>query len=71
MLNLLESILLFALTTLITKYQGEVVGFFTRIGDKLNDKVEETATQLDDAGKDLLVKGLEAMIVELKVEGAD
>lgn len=71
MLKVLESILLFAVSTLITRYQEEVIGLFTRVGDKLNDKIEETDTELDDAGKTLLVQGLEAMIGELKVEGVD
>lgn len=70
-MKLLETILLFALSTLVTKYQDKVVEFCAKIGDKLNDKVEETETQLDDTGKELLVQGLNAMIAELKVEGKD
>ena len=44
---------------------------FRQLGDKINDKIEGTETQLDDFAKERLVKGLKAFVAELEVEGVD
>ena len=71
MLKLLESVLVFALSTLVANYRDKIVEFFTSVGDKLNDKIEGTETQLDDIAKGELVLGLNALIAELAVDGVD
>ena len=69
--SFLEQLLIYALGLLTASYGDKLVEVLTRVGDKLNDKIEGTETQLDDLAKEQLVAGLQAMINELKVEGVD
>ncbi len=67
----IETLLVSALSILVTQFKSKVVEILTRCGDRLNDKIEGTATQLDDIAKTELVDGLKALIAELEVEGVD
>lgn len=69
--KLVETLLYSAFSILVTKFGDQLVEIMTRVGDRLNDKIEGTETQLDDLAKETLVKGLEAMIGELKVDAVD
>lgn len=69
--KIVETLLVSALTILVTQYGDKIVEILTKVGDRLNDKIEGTATQLDDITKETLVTGLQAMIGELSVDGVD
>lgn len=69
--SFLEQLLVYALGILTASYGDKLIEVLARVGDKLNDKIEGTETQLDDMAKVQLVAGLQAMIDELKVDGVD
>lgn len=69
--TLIEPILLMAFNMLVMQYRDECIELLKRVGDKLNDKIEGSPTQLDDAGKQALIEGLDALIGQLRVEGVD
>jgi hypothetical protein len=72
----MKSFLEFAFVNLLLlaaqTYRGELVGFFSRCGDILNDRVEGTRTQADDIVKAELVVAIETgFLPQLRVEGVD
>jgi hypothetical protein len=69
--KIIETLLVTALSILVTQYGDKIVEILRAVADRLNDKIEGTQTQLDDITKETLVTGLEAMIVELKVDAVD
>lgn len=69
--TLIEPILLMAFNMLVMQYRDVCIETLQRVGDKLNDKIEGSPTQLDDAGKQALIEGLDALIGQLRVEGVD
>ena len=69
---MLENILASVLLLIVSQFRGKMHDFFARVGDKLNDKIEGTATQLDDIAKTELVDALKtAFIPQLEVDGVD
>lgn len=67
-----EILLIGLLGLIVTQYRGQLHAFFASVGDKLNDKIEATGTQLDDTAKAELVAALkEAFLPQLEVDGVD
>lgn len=69
--KLIEPMLLMGFNLLVNQYRDECIELLKRVGDKLNDRIEGSETQLDDAGKQVLIEGLDALIGQLRVEGVD
>jgi len=66
-----EPILLLALGSASQVADDEIGNMFGLIGDKLNDKIEGTETELDDFAKARLVVGLKRLTAELEVDEVD
>lgn len=66
-----EAILLMALTALSTLADEKATALGQKLGDKLNDAVEGSETELDDFAKARVLNFAKALISELEVEGVD
>lgn len=72
MKGIIESLLVTALSLLIANFKGKFHEILASIGDKLNDKIEATGTQVDDIAKAELVEAIKnAFLPQLEVEGVD
>lgn len=72
MKGLIESLIVGALSLLIANYKGKFHEILASIGDKLNDKIEATGTQIDDIAKVELVAAIkEAFLPQLEIDGVD
>ncbi len=71
-MKIVETLLVTVLALLVSQYRGKMHEFFASVGDKLNDKIEATGTQLDDTAKVELAAALkEAFLPQLEVDGVD
>lgn len=68
---IIEPFVLVALNAAAANLDEEIEAVFAQIGDRLNDRIEGTGTELDDYAKGRLVAGLKALVAELEVEGVD
>lgn len=72
MKGIIESLLVTALSLLIANFKGKFHEILASIGDKLNDKIEATGTQVDDIAKAELVEAIKnAFLPQLEVEDVD
>lgn len=72
MKGIIESLIVSALSLLVANYKGKFHEILASIGDKLNDKIESTGTQVDDIAKTELVDAVKnAFLPQLEVDGVD
>lgn len=72
MKGIIESLIVGALALLVANYKGKFHEILASIGDKLNDKIEATGTQIDDIAKTELVDAIKnALLPQLEVDGVD
>lgn len=71
-MKILEGMLVSVFALIIAQFRGRLHEFFASVGDRLNDKIEATGTQLDDAAKVEFAAALkESFIPQLEVDGVD
>lgn len=71
MFNAVEPFIVAGLTSASSLTDGYIVNAANQLGDKINDAIESTETQLDDLAKDKAVLFLETVLGQLKVDGVD
>lgn len=72
MKSIIETLIVSALSLLIGNFKGKFHEILAGVGDKLNDKIEATGTQIDNIAKAELVDALKtAFLPQLEVDGVD
>lgn len=72
MKSVVETLMVSLITILVTNFKGRFHEILAAVGDKINDKIEATGTQLDDIAKAELVDAFKtAFLPQLEVEGVD
>lgn len=72
MKSIIETLIVAAISILVTNYKGKFHEILANVADKLNDKIEATGTQVDDMAKAELIDAFKtAFLPQLEVDGVD